>query len=78
MRCRRARKAIVERGLGPLPSAVEADLRGHLAVCDACAAEDSFGELLVQELAALPRVAPVEVEVTGRVLREIAVLSVDR
>jgi len=78
MRCRRARKVIVERGLGPLPSAVEADLIGHLAVCHACAAEDSFGELIVQELASLRRAAPIQVEVTGRVLREIALLSVNR
>lgn len=78
MRCRKARRAMVERGLGVLSGAVEADLESHLASCGTCAADQKFHEQLVKELAAHPRTAPVEVEVTGRVLREIARLPASR
>jgi hypothetical protein len=68
MRCRSARSAAVERGLGLLSPPGEAALDLHLARCPACARAVRAEERLVEQLAALGETPSLEVDVTARVL----------
>jgi len=67
MRCRRARSAIVNWGLGLLPAREAAELRLHLEHCAACQAESVAESRMVSELAALRRTLPAGLEVGRRV-----------
>lgn len=75
MRCTAARKAIVERHLGMLSRRAEVQLRSHLDGCADCSAEARFEDALARDLAMLRGAEPVRVDVTGRVLRELASLG---
>jgi hypothetical protein len=67
MNCRRASLASVERDLSGLPADVEAALKTHLAGCPACAERERAERLMLEDLAALRRTAPDEVDVRERV-----------
>jgi len=71
MRCRAARAAITDRRLGLLSGAREADLRAHLAACEACAAERLHEDVIARDLALLRRTPPIRIDVRARVMREI-------
>jgi hypothetical protein len=71
MHCRTARKAMLDRDLGLLTEAAASRLEDHLATCAACAAEAGTDAILVRDLAALSRSAPVRVDVTARILGDI-------
>jgi hypothetical protein len=75
VRCTDARKAIVERHLGALSRDAEVELRSHLDGCADCFAEARFEDVLARELPMLRGAEPFRVDVTGRVLREVAALG---
>jgi hypothetical protein len=71
MRCRTARKALLDRDLR-LPAGPDAArLEHHLATCAACASEAATDGILARDLAALSRSAPERIDVTVRVLVEV-------
>lgn len=78
MRCRRARIAMVDRRAGRLTPDLRDDLDRHLARCTACAAQLHQEEAVARDLGLLRRFAPVRVDVTARVMREIADSEIER
>jgi hypothetical protein len=75
MLCRHARVALIERELEELEAERYAALHRHLQVCEACSLEARQGELLLNDLALLRGEIPREIDVTSRVMSEIAVLG---
>lgn len=72
MRCRAARRALLERSLGTGPGpAVAAALGKHLGACPACALEARLGERLTAELARLRTEVAFDLDVVERVLTRI-------
>lgn len=71
MRCRYARRSLVDRREGRLSPAAERELDRHLEGCAACAREGRWEAELARDLALLHRERPVRVEVSSRVLREL-------
>ena len=53
MRCREARRAVMERGPGSSRTLIDPALRGHLERCPSCAAEERLERLLRKDLGAL-------------------------
>jgi hypothetical protein len=70
--CARARRSIVERGLGRLSAERSAELARHLAGCSACSDAAADEAQLTARLAALALGEPPAIDVRARVLREIA------
>ncbi len=76
MRCRRARRVIIERELDvPLRDVVSRQLGLHLARCASCSERASTERLLIAELAALRPWAPRSIDATGDVMRRIESLG---
>lgn len=75
MRCREARTAIAERGWGPLRAGRRETLDAHLHGCDACAAVECDELRLLGDLAGLRTEVPFDVDVTRRVLQQVARLE---
>jgi hypothetical protein len=74
MRCRDAGPALVELGLGLLEPAEEASLRAHLERCPRCAEEARVEGLLGEALLSLRGEYPHELDVRGRVGRDLDAL----
>lgn len=75
MDCRSARKAIVERGPGPLAPGAEEALRRHLESCESCRAEEAVERRLKLDLESLRGSYPHALDVRPRVMREIESLG---
>ena len=79
MRCRNARRAIVEWGLGLLPAEAIGELRVHLDRCDACSTASVLEARLITALAGLREGPQPNVDVARRVGLELnATGRVDR
>lgn len=76
MNCRKARREMLERSLGALPAARERALHRHRSGCATCEAALRADDRLVGELAALRADYPGPVDVSARVLAEVARLRV--
>jgi hypothetical protein len=75
MKCRSARKAIVERSLGLLASGDAEELRRHLESCESCRAEAAVENRLKAELESLRGSIPHLIDVRPHVMREIGSLG---
>lgn len=71
MRCRRARKLLIERDLGPLRAAMATALDDHLADCTDCSLRADVEATLTVELTLLRVDAPSSIDVAGRVVAQI-------
>jgi len=71
VRCREVRSLLRERRLGLLPEDRRAVLDEHVAGCDACALERGFERDLAVGLASLRESAPLQIDVTARVMAAI-------
>ncbi len=76
MRCRRAERLLLERGLAPLPSADARALEAHLIRCRECSARNAIEARLTPELQALRDEEPASIDVLERVALGIAALPV--
>jgi hypothetical protein len=72
MRCRTARRKLLELELGAPARPAEPHLARHLARCAECAAERRVGAMLAHDLRSLRTAAPFEVDVRAAVLRAVA------
>ena len=72
MRCARARSAIVQRQLSLLSPREQVDLERHLRDCAACSAEAELEGRLAGDLLSLREEYPLELDVSRRVMAEIA------
>jgi anti-sigma factor RsiW len=78
MRCREARRSILERDLGTLPPTRGAELERHLAACRACALHAASEAQLTADLVALAATVPPVIDVTEVVARRLRALPPGR
>ncbi len=71
MRCRAARRSILETTLRAGRSLLPSDVEKHLRTCASCAAEAREGRRLVADLERLRTEVPFPVDVTGRVMARL-------
>jgi hypothetical protein len=71
MKCRRTRATCLERELAAIPVELHHDAERHLAECEDCAAWAASSHSLTEDLASLYVEAPIEIDVTARVMDEI-------
>jgi len=72
MRCRTARRKLLDLDLSTTRQPVDARLERHLVACAACAAERRSAAILVRDLRSLRSEPPFELDVRAAVLRALA------